>query len=112
MVACILFEVGENACLFILLDNERQKFIHELFLKGECGKLHFARLVFIGKNGVGKTSLMRRLLWQEKEDVTSTQSTDGIEVEKCNINITNGKWTPCNGKTLFGYSDLSFNHSI
>ncbi|CAG2224185.1 unnamed protein product [Mytilus edulis] len=39
---------------------------------------------------------MRRLLWQEKEDVTSTQSTDGIEVEKCNINITNGKWTPCN----------------
>ncbi|CAG2192230.1 unnamed protein product [Mytilus edulis] len=77
-------------------DNERQKFIHELFLKGECGKLHFARLVFIGKNGVGKTSLMRRLLWQEKEDVTSTQSTDGIEVEKCNINITNGKWTPCN----------------
>ncbi|CAG2241367.1 unnamed protein product [Mytilus edulis] len=76
-------------------DEERQKFIHELFLKGECGKLHFARLVFIGKNGVGKTSLMRRLLWQNKEDVTSTQSTDGIEVEKCNINIADGKWSPC-----------------
>ncbi|CAG2205294.1 unnamed protein product [Mytilus edulis] len=76
-------------------DDERQKFIHELFLKGECGKLHFARLVFIGKNGVGKTSLMRRLLWHNKEDVTSTQSTDGIEVEKCNINIADGKWSPC-----------------
>ncbi|VDI68781.1 coiled-coil and C2 domain-containing protein 1 [Mytilus galloprovincialis] len=78
------------------IDDERQKFIHELFLKGECGKLHFARLVFIGKNGVGKTSLIRRLLWHNKEDVTYTQSTDGIEVEKCNINISNGKWSPCN----------------
>ncbi|VDI83687.1 coiled-coil and C2 domain-containing protein 1 [Mytilus galloprovincialis] len=77
-------------------DDETQKFIHELFLKGECGKLHFARLVFIGKNGVGKTSLMKRLLWHNKEDVTSTQSTDGIEVEKCNINIADGKWSPCN----------------
>ncbi|VDI54340.1 Hypothetical predicted protein [Mytilus galloprovincialis] len=77
-------------------DDERQKFIHELFLKGECGKLHFARLVFIGKHGVGKTSLMKRLLWHNKEDVTSTESTDGIEVEKCNINIADGKWSPCN----------------
>ncbi|XP_076084515.1 uncharacterized protein LOC143055269 [Mytilus galloprovincialis] len=77
-------------------DDETQKFIHELFLKGECGKHHFARLVFIGKNGVGKTSLMKRLLWHNKEDVTSTQSTDGIEVEKCNINIADGKWSPCN----------------
>ncbi|VDI32310.1 Hypothetical predicted protein, partial [Mytilus galloprovincialis] len=76
--------------------DERQKFIHELFLKGECGKLHFARLVFIGKNGVGTTSLMRRLLWDDKEDVTTTQSTDGIEIEKCNINISDGKWSPCN----------------
>ncbi|XP_076084455.1 uncharacterized protein LOC143055203 [Mytilus galloprovincialis] len=76
--------------------DERQKFIHELFQKGECGKLHFARLVFIGKHGVGKTSLMKRLLWHNKEDVTSTQSTDGIEVEKCNINIADGKWSPCN----------------
>ncbi|VDH97138.1 Hypothetical predicted protein [Mytilus galloprovincialis] len=39
---------------------------------------------------------MKRLLWQNKEDVTSTQSTDGIEVEKCNINIADGTWSPCN----------------
>ncbi|XP_076084533.1 uncharacterized protein LOC143055284 [Mytilus galloprovincialis] len=39
---------------------------------------------------------MRRLLWHKKEDVTSTQSTDGIEIEKCNISIADGKWSPCN----------------
>ncbi|XP_076084462.1 uncharacterized protein LOC143055213 [Mytilus galloprovincialis] len=76
-------------------DDERQKIIHKLFKKGERGKLHFARLVFIGKNGVGKTSLMRRLLWHDKEEVPLIQSTDGIEVEKCNINIVDGKWSPC-----------------
>lgn len=63
-------------------------------LKDECGKLHFAKLVFIGKNGVGKTSLMRRLLGQNKEDFNSTQST----VEKCNINIKDGTWSQCDGK--------------
>lgn len=83
------------------LDYARQKFIHELIVNGECGKHHSARIVFVGKNGVGKTSLMRRLLWQNKEDVMSTQSTDGIEVEKCNINIKDGKWSQCDGKKLF-----------
>ncbi|XP_063447970.1 uncharacterized protein LOC134727519 [Mytilus trossulus] len=81
--------------MLLQTDDEKQRFIQELFLKGECGKHHFARLIFIGKNGVGKTSLMRRLLWKNKKDVISTLSTDGIEVEKCNINIKNGKWSPC-----------------
>ncbi|VDI47700.1 Hypothetical predicted protein, partial [Mytilus galloprovincialis] len=79
----------------LIHDDEKQKFIQKLLLKGECGKHHFARVVFIGKNGVGKTSLMRRLLWQNKEQVISTESTDGIEIEKCNINVKTGMWSPC-----------------
>lgn len=47
---------------------------------------------------------MRRLLWQNKKEVLSTQSTDGIEIEKCNINITNGEWSLCDSKWL----DCSF----
>ncbi|XP_052074212.1 probable serine/threonine-protein kinase pats1 [Mytilus californianus] len=78
-----------------LNDDKRQTFIHEIMLKGECEKVHFARLVFIGKNGSGKTSLMRRLLGQNKEDVNSTQNTDGIDVGNCNINIKDGKWSQC-----------------
>ncbi|CAC5403711.1 unnamed protein product [Mytilus coruscus] len=76
-------------------DEDKQKNIYELFSKNECGKHYFARVAFIGKEGVGKTSLMRRLLWQKKKEVTSPDSTDGIEIEKCNINVKNGKWSPC-----------------
>lgn len=89
-------------CLFFLIfsDEEREKTLHE-DVKGKCGKHHFARVFFIGKNGVGKTSLMRRLLGQDKKDVMFTESTDGIEVAKCNINIVNGEWSPCDGTNLF-----------
>ncbi|VDI30739.1 Hypothetical predicted protein, partial [Mytilus galloprovincialis] len=76
--------------------EDLQKDIHELFQNEECGKHYFARVIFIGKNGVGKTSLMRRLLWGTKEQSSSTQSTDGIDIKKCNINIKDGSWSPCN----------------
>lgn len=66
--------------------------------KNDFQKLHFARLIFIGKNGVGKTSLMHRLLCQNKTNVMSSQNTDGIEIEKCNINISNMEWSPCESK--------------
>ncbi|VDI22433.1 Hypothetical predicted protein, partial [Mytilus galloprovincialis] len=99
-------DIGEYSCevynvkgctwsepIQVVYDCERQKFIHELVRQGECGKHYFARVVFIGKNGVGKTSLMNRLIWQKKEVATCTKSTDGIEIEKCNINVSTGKWS-------------------
>ncbi|XP_071179589.1 uncharacterized protein [Mytilus edulis] len=58
-------------------------------------KHYFARVMFIGKHGAGKTSLRRRLLWRKKEDVVGTESTDGIEISKCMINVQDGKWRPC-----------------
>ncbi|XP_063417029.1 probable serine/threonine-protein kinase roco6 [Mytilus trossulus] len=39
---------------------------------------------------------MRRLLWGTKDQSSSTQSTDGIDIKKCNINIEDGSWSPCN----------------
>lgn len=41
---------------------------------------------------------MRRLLWQSQKEVLSTQSTDGVEIEKCNINVKNGEWSLCDSK--------------
>lgn len=88
-------------CFIYTTDYKIQKCIQELITKDACGKLYSARVFLVGKKGVGKTSLKRRLLGQKIEDVTSTQSTDGIEIEKCNINIKDGTWSPCHSKKLF-----------
>lgn len=95
-------------------NDDIQTDIHELFQKEECGKHYFARVIFIGKNGVGKTSLMRRLLWGTKDQSSSTQSTDGIDIKKCNINIKDGNWSPCNSKKLLFklYYCIMHSHSM
>ncbi|VDI57682.1 Hypothetical predicted protein [Mytilus galloprovincialis] len=51
--------------------------------------------MFIGKYGVGKTSLMRRLLGLGKHAAINTESTDGVSISKCMINVQNGEWRPC-----------------
>lgn len=68
--------------------------------KGERVDHHYARVMFIGKYGVGKTSLMRRLLWMKKQDVIQTESTDGIDISKCMINVENGEWRPRESKFI------------
>ncbi|VDI80119.1 Hypothetical predicted protein, partial [Mytilus galloprovincialis] len=47
--------------------------------------------MIVGKESVGKTCLLRRLL---KEDIADVTSTDGVDivVRRCKINIKNGKW--------------------
>lgn len=101
-------------CFIYTTDYKIQMCIHERIAKDACGKLYSARVFLVGKNGVGKTSLKRRLLGQKREDVTSTQSTDGIEIEKCNINIKDGTWSPCHSKKLFVLIKklIKLNHSF
>ncbi|CAG2192621.1 unnamed protein product [Mytilus edulis] len=77
-------------------NDEIKTIIHEHIQKKTCGKHYFARVVLIGKNGVGKTSLMRRLLLGTKEQSSFTESTDSIDIKKCNINVKDGNWSPCN----------------
>ena len=58
---------------------------------------YIIRVMIIGENGVGKTSLLRRLLGESIEGVTST---DGIEiiVHRCKIRLSDGKWIINKGK--------------
>lgn len=58
----------------------------------EKEKRYFVKIMIVGKESAGKTSLLRRLLKDKIKDVTST---DGINivVHRCKINIDNGKWT-------------------
>ncbi|VDI58566.1 Hypothetical predicted protein, partial [Mytilus galloprovincialis] len=52
---------------------------------------YFVRIQIIGENGVGKTCLLRRLLKEDIDDVTSTDGVD-IVVRKCKIRLRDGKW--------------------
>lgn len=59
---------------------------------------NYVRIVVIGKQRVGKTSLVRRLLFLENGKYDGT-STDGIEIyRKCQIRKTDGKWFVGAGK--------------
>lgn len=52
---------------------------------------HYVRIQVIGENGVGKTCLVRRLLKENIDDVTSTDGVD-IAVTKCKIRLHDGVW--------------------
>ncbi|VDI00521.1 Hypothetical predicted protein [Mytilus galloprovincialis] len=53
---------------------------------------YYVRIMIVGRGEVGKTCLMRRLLKESIDDVTSTEVLD-IVVRKCKINIDDGSWT-------------------
>ena len=60
-----------------------------LLMKGK-EKRYYVKIYFVGKQGVGKTSLMRRLL---NEDIGDVESTDGLDiVKRCKIRVSDGKW--------------------
>ncbi|VDI56727.1 Hypothetical predicted protein [Mytilus galloprovincialis] len=57
----------------------------------ETENRYFVRTMIVGKETVGKTCLLKRLL---KEDISDVTSTDGVDivVRRCKINIEDGKW--------------------
>lgn len=72
--------------------SERDKTRYNKLMQTEkTEKRYFLRTMIVGKETVGKTCLMRRLL---KEDISDVISTDGVDivVRKCKINIEDGKW--------------------
>lgn len=50
----------------------------------------YVRIQVVGKHGVGKSSLVRRLLGEGIDDI---KSTDGIDIlKKCQIRRSDGEW--------------------
>ncbi|VDI57301.1 Hypothetical predicted protein [Mytilus galloprovincialis] len=78
-----------------LSTNERTSYIEALQSGKEVRR--YVRIQVIGKDGVGKTSLVRRLLRKPIEDGTST---DGIEIDRtCQIRTSDGEWITSRVKT-------------
>ncbi|XP_052081167.1 uncharacterized protein LOC127719186 [Mytilus californianus] len=75
------------------LFSECRKGIHlyKRLVESTSEEIYFIRVVVLGQEGVGKTTLVRRLL---QENISQVESTNGIEinVDKCGISLHNGKW--------------------
>ncbi|CAG2210226.1 unnamed protein product [Mytilus edulis] len=75
----------------IQVENCRLKNLNEQIVETTSEEVYYIRVVVLGQEGVGKTTLVRRLL---KENISQVESTNGIEinVDKCGISLHNGKW--------------------
>ena len=80
----------------ILQMDEKDKKLYLEIIRSGTEKRYYIRLMIVGESGVGKTCLMRRLLGEGIDDVTST---DGIDVitRKCKIRVSDGEWIPTKG---------------
>lgn len=79
--------------------NETDKERYIQILREGNEKRYYIKIFFLGKHGVGKTSLMRKLLEEPIDDVVPT---DGIDiVKRCKVGIKNGKWIFCEGIFCF-----------
>ncbi|XP_063448129.1 uncharacterized protein LOC134727678 [Mytilus trossulus] len=70
-------------------EEERKK--REKVISSEMENRHFLRIMIVGKERVGKTCLLKRLL---NESIDKVSSTDGVQVvvRQCKIDIKDGKW--------------------
>lgn len=73
-----------------LKDEDKNTYI-KLMQSEKQEKRYFVRIMIVGREKTGKTCLMRKLLKERIDDVTSTDGLD-IVVRKCKINIHDGSW--------------------
>ncbi|XP_052096699.1 death-associated protein kinase dapk-1-like [Mytilus californianus] len=79
-----------------LMADKRSIDLYLKLLESGSEKKKDIRLVVVGKNGAGKTSLIKRLFSEENTDVTST---NGIEIHtiKCKAMSDDGIWNKLDG---------------
>lgn len=70
--------------------DERNEFI-KLMEISETERRYFARVMIVGKNSVGKTCLLKRLLMENIDGITSTDGVDIVE-GRCKISLDDGSW--------------------
>lgn len=85
-----IFSVSSES-LKKLPERERIRY-NDILQSSKTEPRYFVRIMIVGKQSAGKTCLLRRLL---KEDIDNVSSTDGVDIvtRRCKINIENGEWT-------------------
>ncbi|PML06262.1 COR domain-containing protein [Vibrio lentus] len=82
---CITGNSVENPPLEILKGSKSNIQSYIKSMVGETTQLNEAKIIFVGDGGVGKTSLMKRLVRDEFDDKES--QTDGIEIEPYKVDL-------------------------
>ncbi|VDI82314.1 Hypothetical predicted protein [Mytilus galloprovincialis] len=72
-------------------DSRKGINLYKSLVETESEEIYYIKLVVLGQEGVGKTSLVRRLL---QESTYHVKRTNGIEinVDKCGVSLQNGQW--------------------
>lgn len=81
---------------------------NEIMQSSKTENRYFVRIMIVGKTSAGKTCLLRRLLKEDIDDVTSTDGVD-IVVRRCKINTEDGEWTIDKGIYKFITTPLGVN---
>ena len=86
-----IFHIVQDIPAAIQQMSTEDRALYSQLIESRMEIRYIIRVMIIGENGVGKTSLLRRLLRESIEGITST---DGIEiiVHRCKIRLSDGKW--------------------
>ncbi|XP_076087664.1 uncharacterized protein LOC143058085 [Mytilus galloprovincialis] len=77
--------------------TEEDKKRYFKILKEGNEKRYYIKIMLLGKQGVGKSTLLKNLL---QEPIDSVTPTDGIDIaQRCKVNIENGEWIFREGET-------------
>jgi hypothetical protein len=63
-------------------------------------KVYNIRVMVVGHYGVGKTTVTRRLVG-ESVDMSTYDSTNGVDMWKCKVSIPDGRWLPAHRGTSY-----------
>lgn len=92
---CVLHSLEMPETIKQMSEHDRQEFLKAA--KSGTTKRYYIRVMIVGEESVGKTCLLRRLMNENIDDVTSTVGID-IERRKCQVEIDTGKWNFASGK--------------
>lgn len=75
-----------------LKEEDRSRF-YKLMESSETARRFFVKIMIVGKEEVGKTCLLKRLLRDAIPKVVPRTKGVDIDIRRCKINILDGKWT-------------------